>query len=823
MHKRQFLVFMAIFMIFGGSARAQDTGICSTLVDRALSHIGNNCANMGLNTVCYGHNDLSAVFADDSMLEDPADRADLLPLASLQTMPFDSANEAWGISVLNIQANLPNTLPGQAVKMVLLGDVYIEDETEADRALLYLEESVAVDVQTDIADVFAEPIDFGVSSLSIVGHVSAGETLEADGLSSTGEWVRVTFSFATERGQSATAWVLREDLVEDVMLDTLPVIGPGSYTPMQAFYFSTGVGQADCNELPPSSILVQGPEAYEVTIRANGADINISSTVLLQTSSSNDMMSLTTISGFARVNPNSPEELIIPAGYSATVCLDGPYNLGVADNENDHVVGLGCDWSLAGGMTQDYLTSLQSLEQIPANLLNYEISVPQQICASGIGGVRCEYQYMNQRYSDELAALCANGMIDPDICDSIGKDIDVLVVEECLAVVEQVHTSVKNNCANLDWNRVCYGYQGMVASFSSAEDLLQPADRGSAVNFIAATNEGFDELLDKWGIFVMNTRADLPNTFTDGSVYSVFFGDGQIESHVATNAALILPETPVTVVVAVESAELFMAPDTFVLEDSSMIGAVKEGTTWEADVITEDGDWVRIVFEYETDFGHIQTTWIRREALVENVAIDELPVMKSDSYTPMQSLSFTTSAAVPKCGEAATSAQMAYLIVQSPTDTEISQTINGADVRINGTILVQSFPARRLIRVTTLSGIVRVQPGSSDELLIPAGYSAITCMDGPFNLGMDGLQNEYLAGTNCDWHLSGQLTEDAIAAFGADQIPGDLLNYPVYLPSLVCDEQGCDYQDTNPAYAERLVHLCEEEYLSESICRFVPD
>ena len=815
-------VFMIFSVVFGTAVSAQDDAdVCPTLVDLALANVGNSCANMGRNSVCYGFDDVEANFIDDSELLQPADRAGLEHLASLQTMPFDAENEKWGISVLNVQANLPNTLPGEAVKMLLLGDVRIEEETAMEYRLRLPEDALEVSVMTEMADLVDTPIEFGVVQLKVVGNVAAGETLLADGVSPSGDWVRVTYEFATEYGQKATAWIHGDDLAEEITLTDLPTIGPSSYTAMQAFYFSTGIGIAECNELPPSSLLVQGPENIEVEIRANGADVRITSTVLLQTSANDDMMRLTTLSGIARVNPDTAEELLIPAGYSAVICLDGPYNLGVANNENDFVSGMECGWSLTGGMTQDDLSRLGSLENIPGNLLNYDIVIRELVCASGVGGVVCQYRYGDPGYDEALVGLCEAGLIDPEICLTVASGVVVSEeVEICQAAAEEMQGSIANNCGDLGWNQVCYGYQNMVASFAGLEELLRPADRASAQNFIIASSDGFDDVMDQWGILVMNTRADLPNSYKDGSVRSVLLGESLIENAVLNDEALVLLAEPIEVVAA-DDHEVYSVPDSFMSEDFYVVGTVEQGATLMAEGVTEEGNWVRVAFGYETLFGYILTAWIPSEALVENAGLEDLPVIEADSLTAMQSFYFSTSSAVPTCGAAVAEAQLAYLVMQSPPDVEIRETINGADIRINGLVLLQAFPGRGLMRLVTLSGIARVQAGTADELIIPAGYSAITCMDGPFNYGADGTQNDYVVNGRCEWHLSSPLTPGALAAFGVWAISDDLLNYPATIPEWTCDEQGCEYQDNNEAYATRLMVLCAQGYLSESVCRFV--
>jgi hypothetical protein len=53
--------------------------------------------------------------------------------------------------------------------------------------------------------------------------------------------------------------------------------------PMQAFYLTTGVGNAPCNEAPQNGLLVQTPKGIgEVAFNVNGVDVQMGSTVLFQ-------------------------------------------------------------------------------------------------------------------------------------------------------------------------------------------------------------------------------------------------------------------------------------------------------------------------------------------------------------------------------------------------------------------------------------------------------------------------------------------------------------------------------------------------------------
>jgi hypothetical protein len=54
-------------------------------------------------------------------------------LQSLQTAPLDEATGTWGVALLRLQANLPNTLPGQNVTFLIFGDTEIENAVTTER------------------------------------------------------------------------------------------------------------------------------------------------------------------------------------------------------------------------------------------------------------------------------------------------------------------------------------------------------------------------------------------------------------------------------------------------------------------------------------------------------------------------------------------------------------------------------------------------------------------------------------------------------------------------------------------------------------------
>ncbi|PJF22082.1 MAG: hypothetical protein CUN56_07820 [Phototrophicales bacterium] len=186
---------------------------CSAIVQTALAAVDELCTDLGRNQACYGNISVSAVPREgvtDFTFEQTGDVIDVSDLQSMRLAPMDVENGTWGVAVMNLQANLPDTLPGQNVTFVLFGDVEIES--------------------------------------------------------------------AVQEGDD--------------------------YTPMQAFYLRTGIGDAACEEAPESGLLVQTPEGVsEVAFNVNGVDVAMGSTVFFQAQPEDEMV-VSTVEGSAVVQIN---------------------------------------------------------------------------------------------------------------------------------------------------------------------------------------------------------------------------------------------------------------------------------------------------------------------------------------------------------------------------------------------------------------------------------------------------------------------------------------------------------------------------------------
>lgn len=274
---RPFLILFCVLTLTWQSM-AQPTAQCADLVERAILALEDNCNRLERNTACYGYNAVSAIFSQivpSDYFTRPADKAGLLDLLSIQTTPLDIENDRWGIAVMSIQANLPNTLPGQAVTVLLLGDSTIENRVNPlDIAPIATPVQVAIQTATDAR---TSPND----ASNTVGRLNTGEMLLVDALNNDGTWLRVVVN-------NLPAWIRRDATDSPTGLNDLPVITSPIQSPMQAFYFTTGVGNIACQEAP-NTITIKSPENMTVDLSVNGVDIRIGSTITLRNSAPNEL------------------------------------------------------------------------------------------------------------------------------------------------------------------------------------------------------------------------------------------------------------------------------------------------------------------------------------------------------------------------------------------------------------------------------------------------------------------------------------------------------------------------------------------------------
>jgi hypothetical protein len=225
------LLFLFAFSTVSAQPAAQND-TCGAMVQQAMREVQSGCAETGRNQACYGYVSLQATARDgvtDFQFTQRGDLANVADLSSVQLEPLNTAADTWGILMMKLQANLPETLPGQNVTFLLFGDVEIHNA--------------------------ADP-------------------------------------------------------------ETHPTLQP-----MQAFYFSTGITQTDCQSAPADGILIQTPQGGgKIHLRANGVDMQLGSTAFLRAQPSGIIrVSLLEGRGIVR---SGGRTVVVPSGAEVGIPLD---------------------------------------------------------------------------------------------------------------------------------------------------------------------------------------------------------------------------------------------------------------------------------------------------------------------------------------------------------------------------------------------------------------------------------------------------------------------------------------------------------------------
>jgi hypothetical protein len=253
---------------------------------------------------------------------------DVAGVQTLTLSPLDQKQDTWGVAMLKLQANLPDTLPGQNVTFLLVGDVEIQnavssnvDEGEASApAGVTLE--VTVSTMSPLIDSLTNP-----STTNLPKMLNAGTKVTADGYLELAQMIHVQLEDGTQ------GWLLEQMVTVDGDVKTLPAFDMDGKpvaseeteapptAPMQAFYFKSGANDAPCDEAPDSGILIQTPEgAGKIELTINDVKVELGSTGYFQAQPGADM-TVSVVEGEGTLEADGVT-VTVPAGSISTVPVD---------------------------------------------------------------------------------------------------------------------------------------------------------------------------------------------------------------------------------------------------------------------------------------------------------------------------------------------------------------------------------------------------------------------------------------------------------------------------------------------------------------------
>ncbi|MEZ4671073.1 MAG: LysM domain-containing protein [Anaerolineae bacterium] len=131
---RKLFVILLLLACSIAAVHAQSAD-CPDIVEQALKPVGSVCDPLNRNAACYGSNSVNTVTVapqPENFFSAPGDMSELQAFREIHPQPMDAIAKTFGVAVLNIQANVPNTLPGQAVLFMLVGDARLTNEVSPD-------------------------------------------------------------------------------------------------------------------------------------------------------------------------------------------------------------------------------------------------------------------------------------------------------------------------------------------------------------------------------------------------------------------------------------------------------------------------------------------------------------------------------------------------------------------------------------------------------------------------------------------------------------------------------------------------------------------
>jgi len=309
---RKTALLLAVLLCFS-TILAQAT-TCSDMVTQALAAVQNVCAGTGRNQACYGNISIQVTPRENAAsfsFERQGDLVDVAAVQSLRLRALDVTQNIWGVALMKLQADLPDSLPGQNVTFLLFGDVEIENAVNSSAPTVEVTPTANINIRT-------LPSTAG----AIAGSLASGETTMANGRNAASDWLRIripetdAFGWVNASLVSATGDVAALNVVDSLDSET-------AYTPMQAFYFRTGVAgdNLGCTQAPPNGLLIQTPEGVgHINLRANDVDISLGSTAYLQAAPRGEL-SVNVLQGQGEVRAFG-RTVVVPAGSRVAIPLN---------------------------------------------------------------------------------------------------------------------------------------------------------------------------------------------------------------------------------------------------------------------------------------------------------------------------------------------------------------------------------------------------------------------------------------------------------------------------------------------------------------------
>jgi hypothetical protein len=405
----------------------------------------------------------------------------------------------------------------------------------------------------------------------------------------------------------------------------------------------------------------------------------------------------------------------------------------------------------------------------------------------------------------------------------------------CVALVLSAITQSSTQCATNGIDSVCYGHDKVHGSFleegppnvftkvaeADQNFFLESGDQAQLRLTEAIQTSPFDQTGTPpgWGISVMNVQAGLPGEIIESSdgrgVIYYLLGGVEVEGGVEPDEALALLPAGIEMT-TLSAVDMRSAPVTST--STNIMARIPANTVVNADAITLDGGWVRVVFDDRPG-------WISRATLGQDVDVSDLVEIGPEDFTPMQAFFFRNGihhdVTSPECDLAPS-----FLFVQGPRDVPVHLRVHRVDMRLESSMVLRSLvPGDELgdfFEVVALFGMVTVFPDTEDEILVPPGYVLRLQLGEFVSLGIEGDVDEKVF-----LRVAGPirpLTQAELEGLRiVESLPGNILHYVPEVPGLVRPSGAGgvipEIVFNDPAALEVARRACDEGRLIPEVCQ----
>ncbi len=121
------------------TAAVRQESNCQDLISQAMQASGSYCSRVGADQVCYGNTTIQAQLVPDASqsFSNRGDVVDVSLLRRLSASPLDLEKNQWGVAIFKVLANLPRSLPGEMVTMVVFGNTTLDKNSPGMEAFYF--------------------------------------------------------------------------------------------------------------------------------------------------------------------------------------------------------------------------------------------------------------------------------------------------------------------------------------------------------------------------------------------------------------------------------------------------------------------------------------------------------------------------------------------------------------------------------------------------------------------------------------------------------------------------------------------------------------